>query len=50
MRAFRNTGRIGHTGAQLQMVVHIDNWIRRGGNDLDKLYDDMKDWVFLRGF
>lgn len=50
VRAFRNTGRIGHTGAQLQMVVHIDNWIRRGGNNLDKLYEDMKDWVFLRGF
>lgn len=49
VRAFRNCLLPNATMAQLQLVHHIDKWIRNGGNDIDKLFEEAESWHFARG-
>lgn len=49
VRAFRNSGLPNTPLVQLQLVHHIDKWIRNGGNDIDKLFEEAESWHFARG-
>lgn len=49
VRAFRNSVLPNASMAQLQLVHHIDKWIRNGGNDIDKLFEEAESWHFARG-
>lgn len=49
VRAFRNSGLPNTPMVQLQLVHHIDKWIRNGGNDIDKLFEEAESWHFARG-